>query len=184
MRCEHDATGPPDRSSGLASEAESEPPSGQQPQVSRSSSTIEDIQTIVDAEVANTIGALSDADLKRHAEYLETNPGRIHSDIDRGTCAGLRNRLDRDLTTPNAGSIAHRLLRGCVTLVPLHASANNHAHDGRIFPCAARVMPSLLGVSGSDREFRQRDGDPMKSCRKNRATVSGTARCCACEKQG
>ena len=54
--------------------------------------------TIVAMEATNTIEALSATDLERHAQFLNDNPGRIHSDIDRQTLASLRNRLGRDLT--------------------------------------------------------------------------------------
>ena len=49
-------------------------------------------------EAANTIEALFPPDLARHVQFLDDNPGRIHSDIDRRTLASLRTRLDRDLT--------------------------------------------------------------------------------------
>ena len=70
-----------------------QPPSG-----SASPSTLNELQAIVTDEVTNTIEALSATDLNRHAEFLDANPGRIHSEIDRRTLASLRNRLNRDLT--------------------------------------------------------------------------------------
>ena len=55
-------------------------------------------RAIVASETANIISALTASDLARHAQFLDANPGRIHPDLDRRTLAGLRNRLDRDLT--------------------------------------------------------------------------------------
>ena len=53
---------------------------------------------IVASEVNKLINSLNASDIDRHVEFLNANPGRIHSDIDRRTLASLRNRLDRDLT--------------------------------------------------------------------------------------
>ncbi len=55
-------------------------------------------RAIVACEVADAIEALFPSDLERHVQFLDANPGLIHSDIDRRTLASIRNRLDRDLT--------------------------------------------------------------------------------------
>ena len=58
----------------------------------------DEVAEITKIEVANAVGALAATDLERYVHSLKDNPGRIHSDIDRGTRASLRNRLGRDLT--------------------------------------------------------------------------------------
>lgn len=57
-----------------------------------------DFRAIVASESENIANTLNATDLRRHIDYVDANPGRIHSDIDRRALASLRNRLGRDLT--------------------------------------------------------------------------------------
>ena len=61
-------------------------------------STPDGFPAILASETTSAIAALTPSDLERHAQFVDSNPGRIHRDLDRPTLARLRNRLDRDLT--------------------------------------------------------------------------------------
>ena len=61
-------------------------------------STLDDFRAIVASETTIAIKALTPSDLERHTQFVNSNPGRIHQDLDRPTLARLRSRLDRDLT--------------------------------------------------------------------------------------
>ncbi len=50
------------------------------------------------AEINARIHMLSSPELDQHLRYMKANNGRIHPDIDRPALAGLRRRLDRDVT--------------------------------------------------------------------------------------
>ncbi|MCY4558925.1 MAG: NYN domain-containing protein [Chloroflexi bacterium] len=98
MHCDDVATDLPVRPPAGVPETHNTSAADEPPSANGSLATPENFREIVAVEVTNTIEALSASDLERHAQFLDANPGRIHSDIDRRTLAGLRNRLDRDLT--------------------------------------------------------------------------------------
>ena len=92
------ATAAPARSPAATPDAGAGSPGDQPPAANGSPSEPDEFRAIVTAEATNTIGALSVTDLERHAQFLDANPGRIHSDIDRPMLASLRDRLGRDLS--------------------------------------------------------------------------------------
>ena len=98
MHCDDSATDLPVRPPTVASETDNTSAADQPTSASGSPSTPDEFRAIVAIEAANTIEALFPPDLARHVQFLDDNPGRIHSDIDRRTLASLRTRLDRDLT--------------------------------------------------------------------------------------
>ena len=98
LHCDNAATTLPLRPSAIALETDKTSAADQSPSVSGHPSPPDEFPAIVAIEAKNTVEALSVSDLERHAQFLDANPGRIHSDIDRPTLASLRNRLGRDLT--------------------------------------------------------------------------------------
>lgn len=98
MHCDDVVTDLPVRPSALAAETDNASAADLPLSSSGSPSAPGEFRAIVAVEARNTIEALSATDLERHAQFLNDNPGRIHSDIDRRTLASLRNRLGRDLT--------------------------------------------------------------------------------------
>lgn len=98
MQCDEVAVESLAGPSALASDAGSISGAGHAPSSTGTSAMPSEFGTIVAAEVTNVIEGLSASDLERHFQFVEANPGRIHSDVDGRTLAGLRNRLDRDLT--------------------------------------------------------------------------------------
>ena len=98
MQCDDVETDSPAESSAVASETGSMSDAGDMSPSSGPSAMQGEFRAIVSTEVTSVIEALSASDLERHVQFIEANPGRVHSDLDRRTLAGLRNRLDRDLT--------------------------------------------------------------------------------------
>ncbi len=98
MHCDDVSASASVRSFAVAPDAGNGSPGDQSLAANASPSAPNEFRAIVTAEAANTIGALSVTDLERHAQFLDANPGRIHSDIDRPMLASLRNRLGRDLS--------------------------------------------------------------------------------------
>ena len=98
MHCDDVATDLPVQPPAVASGTDNSSAAAQPPFASGSPSTPDEFRAIVAVEATNMIEALSATDLERHAQFLDANPGRIHSEIDRRTLASLRNQLDRDLT--------------------------------------------------------------------------------------
>ena len=98
MHCDDVATAAPARSPAATSDVGNGSAGGQPLTANGPPSAPDEFQAAVTAEVANMIGALSVTDLERHAQFLDANPGRVHSDIDRPMLASLRNRLNRDLS--------------------------------------------------------------------------------------
>ena len=97
MHCDDVATAAPVRSSAVAPDSGNGSAGDQPPSADEPLSGPENFRAIVAVEAKNTIKVLSAHDLEVHVRFLDANPGRIHSDIDRRTLAGLRNRLGRDL---------------------------------------------------------------------------------------
>lgn len=97
MHCDDVATAAPIRSPAAAPDSGNGSVGNQPPSANGPRSGPDNFLAIVAVEAKNTIEALSAHDLKEHVQFLDANPGRIHSDIDRRTLAGLRNRLGHDL---------------------------------------------------------------------------------------
>ena len=98
MRCDDPTADFPVQSASVIPGTDNLLAADRRPSASEPLSTSGEFQGTVAVEVKHLIETLSAADLARHAQFIDTNPGRIHSDIDRRTLASLRHRLGRDLT--------------------------------------------------------------------------------------